>query len=31
MVEHDERLRITGITAGSSDVKLEDETGRRCA
>jgi hypothetical protein len=30
MVEHDERLRITGITPGSYDVKLEDETGRRC-
>jgi hypothetical protein len=29
-VEHDERLRIIGITPGSYDVKLEDETGRTC-
>ena len=29
-VEHDERLRITGVTPGSYDVRLEDDTGRRC-
>jgi hypothetical protein len=29
-VEHDERLRITGITRGPHDVRLEDDTGRRC-
>jgi hypothetical protein len=29
-VDHDERLRITGIAPGSYDVKLGDETGRRC-
>jgi hypothetical protein len=29
-VEHDERLRITGITAGRYDVNLVDETGRTC-
>jgi hypothetical protein len=29
-VEHDERLRIKGITPGSYDVNLEDENGRRC-
>ena len=29
-VDHDERLRIKGIAPGSYNVKLEDETGRRC-
>lgn len=29
-VDHDERLRITGIAPGAYDVKLEDKTGRRC-
>jgi hypothetical protein len=29
-VEHDERLRITGIAPGRYDVKLVDETGRTC-
>ena len=29
-VEHDERLRITGIAPGRYDVKLADETGRTC-
>ena len=29
-VDHDERLRINGISPGSYDVKLEDKTGRRC-
>jgi hypothetical protein len=29
-VEHDERLRITGITPGRYDVSLLDETGRTC-
>jgi len=29
-VEHDERLRITGIAAGRYDVNLVDETGRAC-
>jgi hypothetical protein len=29
-VEHDERLRITGITPGSYDVSLVDDTGRKC-
>jgi hypothetical protein len=29
-VEHDERLRITGIAPGSYDVTVEDETGRKC-
>jgi hypothetical protein len=29
-VEHDERLRITGVTPGRYDVKLTDETGRTC-
>jgi hypothetical protein len=29
-VEHDERLRITGIALGRYDVNLVDETGRAC-
>src|SRR6476659_1010291 len=29
-VDHDERLRITGITAGRYDVKFTDKAGRRC-
>jgi hypothetical protein len=29
-VDHDERLRITGIEPGRYDVKLEDKTGRVC-
>jgi len=29
-VEHDERLRITGVMPGTYDVKLEDDTGRSC-
>jgi hypothetical protein len=29
-VDHDERLRITGITAGRYDAKLVDKTGRTC-
>ena len=29
-VEHDERLRITGIAPGRYDVNLVDETGRTC-
>jgi hypothetical protein len=29
-VDHDERLRITGITAGRYDVKLTDKIGRAC-
>jgi hypothetical protein len=29
-VDHDERLRITGITPGRYDVKFTDKTGRRC-
>ena len=29
-VDHDERLRITGIAAGSYDVKLADKIGRVC-
>jgi hypothetical protein len=29
-VDHDERLRITGITAGRYDAKLTDKTGRTC-
>jgi hypothetical protein len=29
-VDHDERLRITGITAGRYDVKLADKIGRVC-
>jgi hypothetical protein len=29
-VEHDERLRITGIAPGRYDVNLVDQTGRTC-
>ncbi|HEY7663491.1 MAG TPA: hypothetical protein VH934_10260 [Xanthobacteraceae bacterium] len=29
-VDHDERLRITGLEAGRYDVKLADRTGRTC-
>jgi len=29
-VDHDERLRITGIAAGRYDVKLLDKLGRTC-
>jgi len=29
-VDHDERLRITGVTAGRYDVKLADKIGRVC-
>jgi hypothetical protein len=29
-VDHNERLRITGIKAGAYDVKLHDERGRVC-
>jgi hypothetical protein len=29
-VDHNERLRITGITAGRYDVKLADKIGRQC-
>ncbi len=29
-VEHDERLRITGIAPGFYDARLEDDTGRKC-
>jgi hypothetical protein len=29
-VDHDERLRITGIKAGRYDVKLADKSGRVC-
>jgi hypothetical protein len=29
-VEHDERLRITGVDPGRYDVKLADESGRTC-
>jgi hypothetical protein len=29
-VDHDERLRITGITAGRYDVRLADRLGRVC-
>jgi hypothetical protein len=29
-VDHDERLRITGIIAGRYDVKIADKTGRVC-
>jgi hypothetical protein len=29
-VEHDERLRVTGIAPGRYDVNLVDETGRTC-
>jgi hypothetical protein len=29
-VDHDERLRITGITSGRYDVKFTDKAGRGC-
>src|SRR6202045_1023913 len=29
-VDHDERLRITGVNPGRYDVKLSDKTGRVC-
>jgi hypothetical protein len=29
-VDHDERLRITGVNAGRYDVKLADKSGRVC-
>ena len=29
-VDHDERLRITGLTAGRYDAKLTDKIGRTC-
>ena len=29
-VDHDERLRITGITAGRYDARLTDKIGRTC-
>jgi hypothetical protein len=29
-VDHDERLRITGVTPGRYDAKLADKTGRLC-
>jgi len=29
-VDHDERLRITDVNAGSYDVKIADKTGRVC-
>jgi hypothetical protein len=29
-VDHDERLRLTGIRSGRYDSKLEDKTGRVC-
>jgi hypothetical protein len=29
-VDHDERLRITGITPGRYDVRFTDKAGRRC-
>lgn len=29
-VDHDERLRITGVSTGRYDVKLSDKTGRTC-
>ncbi|HWP16987.1 MAG TPA: hypothetical protein VNM46_15275, partial [Xanthobacteraceae bacterium] len=29
-VDHDERLRITGLTAGRYDAKLVDRIGRTC-
>jgi hypothetical protein len=29
-VDHDERLRITGITPGIYDAKFQDKTGRIC-
>jgi len=29
-VDHDERLRITGVAAGTYDIKLKDVSGRTC-
>jgi hypothetical protein len=29
-VDHDERLRITGVTPGTYDAKLKDVSGRTC-
>jgi hypothetical protein len=29
-VDHDERLRITGVTPGRYDAKFQDKTGRVC-
>jgi hypothetical protein len=29
-VDHDERLRITGITTGKYDIKFRDKSGRVC-
>lgn len=29
-VDHDERLRITGVTPGSYDAKFQDSSGRTC-
>lgn len=29
-VDHDERLRITGVSSGRYDAKLADESGRTC-
>jgi hypothetical protein len=29
-VEHDERLKITGVASGAYDVKLVDRSGRSC-
>jgi hypothetical protein len=29
-VDHDERLRITGVSPGSYDAKLTDKSGRTC-
>jgi hypothetical protein len=29
-VEHNERLRVTGVTPGRYDVRLVDKTGRTC-
>jgi hypothetical protein len=29
-VDHDERLRVTGLTPGRYDAKLTDKTGRTC-
>ena len=29
-VDHDERLRITGVATGAYDLKFKDKTGRSC-
>lgn len=29
-VDHNERLRITGIAAGSYDIRISDQSGRTC-